>query len=111
MRRRRAVVASVAAALLVGSCGILEPDEDRLVLYVAAQRVPCVGVGPMECMLVRQDTAADWEFFYDGILGFTHESGYEYTLYVARREVRNPPADGSTLAYRLLRILEKKRAE
>jgi hypothetical protein len=96
-----------AFALSVASCSILGPDEDRMVLYVGAQLVPCVGVGPQTCMLTREDPDDEWGLFYSGIEGFTHESGFQYTLLVARREVEDPPADAPSLVYRLLRVLEK----
>jgi hypothetical protein len=76
-------------------------------LEVAPDRVPCVGEARMECLRVRTGPDAPWEYFYDAIEGFTHEPGYRYRLRVARRVVRNPPADGSSVAYRLLEVLEK----
>lgn len=39
--------------------------------------------------------------------GFSYEPGYRYTLRIARRVIENPPADGSSAAYRLLEILAK----
>lgn len=74
---------------------------------VAPARVACVGVGPQECLRVRQHPNAAWTLLYDGIEGFTFEAGFEYTLRVAIRSVNNPPADGSSLAYRLLTVLRK----
>ena len=56
-------------------------------------------------MREHPDTA--WALFYDSIEGFEFEPGCEYTVRVAIRRVDNPPADGSSLAYRLLAILRK----
>lgn len=95
--------------LVSGGCAVTEPNTDRrLTLYVAAQTAPCVGVGPHTCLVVREDPQGDWTFFYDAIEGFSHEAGYAYTLSVLRREVRNPPADGSSAAYRLLGVLHRE---
>jgi len=49
----------------------------------------------------------DWTLFYEAIDDFTHESGYHYVLRVARRVIPDPPADGSSYAYRLLAILSR----
>jgi hypothetical protein len=48
-----------------------------------------------------------WQLFYDPIDGFVYEPAYLYTLRVARRVIVNPPADGSSAAFRLLEILSK----
>jgi hypothetical protein len=45
--------------------------------------------------------------FYDHIEGSHYEPGFQYVLRVAERHVQNPPADGSSLAYRLIAILAK----
>ena len=63
----------------------------------------------MDCLQVRERPDAPWHLFYDVIEGFTYEPGYQYALRVAVRVVPNPPADGSSVAYRLLAILTKVR--
>lgn len=101
----------LAAGILVsGGCAHAGPTEsaERLTLYVAAQTAPCTGVGPQTCLLVREDPREAWGLFYSGIEGFTHEAGFAYTLEVLRTPVPNPPADGSSLDYRLLRVLERR---
>lgn len=44
------------------------------------------------------------------IEGFDFEEGFRYRIEVERREVADPPADGSSLSYRLLRVLSRERA-
>ena len=100
-----------AAALafgLVGACrGATEPRPERLVLEVAPDRVPCVGMVPTECLQVRERADEPWRAFHDVIEGFGHEPGFRYVLWVSRRTVANPPADGSSVAYRLVAVLSK----
>jgi hypothetical protein len=98
-------IALIGAALT--ACDVSGPSERIAVMDIASQRVPCVGVGPQACFLVRQHPDTAWNLFYDGIEGFDFEPGFEYTVRVAIRHVDNPPADGSSLAYRLLAILRK----
>ena len=103
---------SLVAGLLLGACGDgVGPDEHIIALEVAATRVPCVGMVPQECLQVRRHADAAWELFYEPIAGFTHEAGFRYRLLIAEREVPNPPADGSSKAYRLLAVLAKVRVE
>ncbi|HET7233406.1 MAG TPA: DUF4377 domain-containing protein [Longimicrobium sp.] len=85
----------------------LRPGEQRATLYVGPRKVACSGEGITECLLVRKSTSGQWQYFYDGIEGFAWEKDYTYQLSVAIREIPNPPADGSSRAYRLLKIVEK----
>ena len=101
-----------ALGLVLGASGCraatgLEAGEQVLTFDVAAARVPCVAVGPRECLYVRVRPDPSWQLFYDPIEGFAHEPGYEYVLLVARRTVPDPPADGSSAAYRLLGVVSK----
>ena len=97
---------SVVATLLLVACeeGV-GPREQIITLEVAAARVPCVGVGPRECLQVRRSADDAWELFYESIEGFTYEAGFQYRLRVAERVIPNPPADGSSRAYRLVEVL------
>lgn len=68
---------------------------------------PCMGVGPMACMLARRNSTGEFGFFYDGIDGFAFEWGYDYQLIVKTSEVPNPPADGSSIAYTQVALTSK----
>jgi Domain of unknown function (DUF4377) len=85
----------------------LRAGERAATMYVAPAKVACTGMYPTECLQVRESTTAPWQSFYDGIDGFAWERGYTYRLSVAVRDIPNPPADGSSRAYRLLRVVEK----
>lgn len=109
--RTRLLLLSLALTGLLSACrgGPTDPAE-LLVLHVAPERVECVGVEPQTCLLIRSEQGGEWELFYDRIEGFTHEPGYRYTLLVERSEVRNPPQDGSSYRWRLVRVVERERA-
>lgn len=80
-------------------------------LYVDAELVDCEGgAGPMKCMRTRGAEAEEWTLFYSSIEGFTHEAGHVYELRVEKRTDANPPADGSSIRYRLLEIVKKQKA-
>lgn len=82
------------------------PDERIETLWVGPQLVDCVGVAPQKCMLIRTTADGQAEYFYDQIDGFTHEAGTSYVLTVGVSDVDNPPADASSLRYRLIEVVQ-----
>lgn len=78
-------------------------------LYVNNKLVDCVGVAPQKCMQVRTSPKGEWTLFYSGIDGFDYEPGYKYKLKVNITKVKNPPADASSLNYKLVKVLSKKK--
>lgn len=100
---------------LVGAAGCGGATEPRAgerlsTLEVAPARVACVGVAPMQCLRVRALPDGAWQLFYDSIEGFTYEPGYTWVVRVVERDVPNPPADGSSVAYRLVTIVSRTAA-
>ena len=77
------------------------------VLIVADHIENCIGVGPQSCMLVKENPEDEWTFFYDQIEGFEYEEGYTYELLVNKIPVANPPADASSIRYKLKNIISK----
>ncbi len=107
----------LVVALGVMACAAHAPSDTtatngavRVTLEVDAHRVPCTGEARTQCLRVRFLPDTMWKRFYDPIEGFAYEEGYRWRLDVERRRVPNPPADGSSLAYRLLRVISKERA-
>ena len=103
---RRLAIVSFALILAFGA-RIFDLSSSREVrMWIGPDRVDCVGVGPLKCLLVKESEDTDWEFFYDGIEGFTYVEGVSYVLDVEITQVKDPPADGSSLYYRLVRVVE-----
>jgi len=102
-----ALLVSVLTIVLAGceTGGLLSAEDKRL--FVGPVLEDCVGVGPQKCLLVKERMEDDWQLFYDGIEGFIWEPGYVYELDVSVRHVPNPPADGSSLSYHLVRLITK----
>lgn len=88
-----------------------EPTSDLITLTIASKQADCTGVGKQKCLLVKEDDADDWIFWYSGIEGFTYEEGYEYVLEVSKVKVDNVPADASSLKYVLMREVSKTKKE
>ncbi len=77
-------------------------------IYVAAERAPCMGVVPRECLQVRERPDEDWHLFSSEIIGFKYEPGVEYRLRVLEDDVPNPPADGASKRWFLDLVVEQK---
>lgn len=113
MRKPQAVFGLVATALIIGGCGrndgsgVGREDTgvDTKTLYVAHHLADCVGVAPMECMLVRETADGEWTLFYSQIEGFEYEPGLEYELVVRTEEILDPPADASSIRYILEQVV------
>ena len=86
-------------------------DAARVTLEVDAHRAPCTGVARTQCLRVRVPPDSSWGLFYAPIEGFAFEEGYRWRLEVERRRVPNPPEDGSSMAYRLVRVVAKDREQ
>jgi hypothetical protein len=108
MRTAKLVVALVAP-LLAGCSGIFGTDN-VVRMQVMEARVPCMGVIPQDCLLTRPAGSAELQMLYQEIEGFVHEEGYRYTLRVSMHTIRNPPADGPGIEYRLERVESKERS-
>lgn len=102
-RRRWLAPGLLLFATVLSACDIFAVD-DVVAMEVAEMRLPCMGMAPQECMLVRTRSSDAFGFFHEGITGFTYVPGYRYVLRVSRHTIRNPPADGSSVEYRLIRI-------
>lgn len=93
---------------------------ETVFLEVAAQTKPCGHplIPDKQCLQVREleyddnglKTGTDGAFgnFYSGIEGYTHEPGIRNVLRVKRYTIKNPPADGSSLAYVLEMVVESE---
>lgn len=77
-------------------------------MWVEPELVECTGVGPMECLQVAYTEGGEPELFYDTIDGFTFTEGTAYVLDVEVTAVEDPPADGSSLAYRLVEVVSEE---
>jgi heat shock protein HslJ len=76
-------------------------------LFVGPEQVDCTGVGPQKCLLVKETADAEYTYFYDSIVGFTWEEGFEYELIVRVVNIPEPPMDASSLRYELVEIVSQ----
>ncbi|WP_223148885.1 DUF4377 domain-containing protein [Aquimarina sp. RZ0] len=83
--------------------------QETKTIYIASQMKDCQGVGPQKCLLVRESPEAEWQFFYDQIEGFEYEEGYKYKIKVSISSIKNPLEDGSSLQYKLIKVISKQK--
>jgi hypothetical protein len=77
------------------------------VLQVAPFTKTCYGPWEQTCLQVRGRASDPWNNFYAPIEGFEYALGYTYELEVAVYRIRNPPQDGSSLRYQLVRVVSR----
>lgn len=96
---------AVLVALAATPVGAQAPETKTL--WVGHYRVDCVGVGQQKCLLVREYEFDDWQLYYGRIEGFDFVEGYAYQLLVVEERIDNPPADGSSIRYKLIEVVDR----
>lgn len=77
--------------------------DDEAFLLVKGQKAECMGVGPMECLQVKNNfDQPEWENFYANIQGFEFTEGETTLLKVKKTNIDNPPADAPSIRYELV---------
>ena len=108
------MISMLLTLVAVNSCGTVKEETSSVTTYyVNSVKVPCEGVGKMQCLQIKKgDGMPDgtWSNFYGTIQGFTYEQGYTYKLSVKEEKVdpATVPADASAIQYTLVEVLEKK---
>lgn len=86
------------------------PQGEVVTWYIGPNKVECTGVGPQECLLIKENPEDDYSLFYDNIDGFDYAEGNTYEIRVLVAPVENPAADASSLSYSLVEIVDQKPA-
>ena len=104
------------AVFAISSCSS-DDDEKKdsvkeITIYVSSETGESYGLNstPEECMLVKFDNPnGEWEHLgLYRIEGFTYVKGHEYELRVKMTTLANPPADGYSHKYLLVKIVQDK---
>ncbi len=102
-----------SAFFLLFSCST---SKQTATYWVGSSRADCVGVSKMKCLQIHKGenlSNANWENFYSSIDGFEFEEGYLQKIEVEERKLnpKDVPADGSSIEYKLVKVLEKQKDE
>lgn len=90
------------------------PNTTTSVFWVSGEKTECTGVVKMQCLQVYRGenlNNASWKNFYSSIEGFKFEVGYLQKIEVKEEKLdpKNIPADGSSIKYTLVKVLEKQK--
>ena len=102
----------LALSLLLSACAQESPEEassavpssTEKTVWVGPWLVDCTGVAPQTCLLVKEAPAEAYRIFYGEIEGFDYVEGNEYQLTVNEEQIKDPPADGSTIKWTLVSV-------
>lgn len=61
--------------------------------------------------VVKIENDTNWTLFWNGVVGFDYEEGYEYRIRVKSYDVKNPEEDGSAIRYELGKVLSKEQKQ
>lgn len=99
---------AIAACLILSACGsAAEVVNETKRIWVQPDRVECQGEAPQMCLRVAESPDGDFRNFFDQIEGFEFVEGTSYILDVTVEDVDDPPADGSSLRYILVEVVEE----
>ena len=116
LSRGTLATAAIAAFLFLTACqqdGTLngagssagDVSAEVMEVMVGPVLLECVGAGPRKCLEVNG------ELFYESIVGFEYEEGYNYRLKIEQYDAspgeEGPPQDASRYGYRLIEVLRK----
>ena len=104
------------AVFAISSCSSdddeIKDSVKEITIYVSSETGESYGFNstPEECMLVKFDNPnGEWEHLgLYRIEGFTYVKGHEYELRVKMTTLANPPADGYSHRYLLVKIVQEK---
>jgi len=102
----------LALSLLLSACAqqstnepsSAQPSSSEKTVWVGPWLVDCTGVAPQTCMLVKEAPSEAYRIFYGEIEGFDYVEGNEYQLTINEEQIKDPPADGSTIKWTLVSV-------
>lgn len=104
------IIAALFGTILLHSCSSVKNE----VYWVSGMKTECnAGVGKMQCLNVYKGKnldSAKWQNFYAPIAGFEFEEGYLQKIKVKATQLEGSavPADGSSIKYELVKVLDKQ---
>jgi heat shock protein HslJ len=105
------LILSLLGVILTSCNNQSKPTEKTI--FISSETQPCnEGIRKMDCMQVKWNKSdKEYELFYDEIEGFNYEAGNEYELLITEEKLVNPPADASSVKYKLVKVVSKTQVE
>lgn len=90
----RILLTTMAVCAFTAIGAFASAEGEKLVFEIDANTAPCVGVAPMQCLVVNG------EYFYESISGYRHIEGTAAKICVLRSKRAEPiPADLGAFKY------------
>jgi hypothetical protein len=90
--------------VFLATLGVSALAQKNEIYIIAPERHSCMGEARHLCMKYTLENGES-HTFYDGIAGFEYQWGHEVTIEVKSKKVKNPPADGSSVDYFLVKTI------
>ena len=74
-------------------------------MTILSYKTPCSGLRQRLCYLVKSNNADETTLFYNSIENFEFSWGHTYQISVLVTEIKNPPADASSVKYQLKQLV------
>jgi heat shock protein HslJ len=101
----------ILIALLLTKCSSTNIAHQDNIYWIHSAKVDCIGVEKRVCLQIQKGDELninnEWNLFYSQIIGFDYQPGFIYKLNIKEDIIENPAADGSSIKYKLLEVLEK----
>jgi len=110
-KRNRTTLGILCLCLILTPTAPLAAQENQKIIWVAHYKTDCVGVGPQQCYLIKDNMYDPWKLWYDEIDRLDWEEGFAYEVVVVEEPVPNPAADQPSVRLRVVELLTMINAE
>ena len=96
-------IIATACVFLINGCTAANGNT----LYIGPYDVLCLDPEPHRCLLFKENPEEDYASLSTAIEGFEFEEGYSYELLIREANVGNPPEDGNSVQFNLIKVVSK----
>jgi len=103
---------SIAILLGCNKENIKKENTKITIITVSDKLADCVGAhSKRKCLLIKDVKTDKKDFLYSNIEGFKYEEGFSYKLEVEISKLKKPIVDGSSVKYKLIKLISKKKLD
>lgn len=99
------IIPLIVVTILLISC------SENKIIYVADGFADCDETPSQQCLKIRESKDEEWKLLYQEIEGFDYKEGFTYKIEVNIKKVKDSAADGSTLHYKLVKIIYQEKSK
>jgi len=99
------IIPLIVLTILLNSC------SENKIIYVADSFADCEGDLSQQCLKIKESKDEEWKLLYQEIEGFDYKEGFTYKIEVNIKKTKDPAADGSSLRYKLVKIIYQEKSK